>query len=58
MSYHSPATFDDPTGETDAILRHESGWEAALQATSSLAVVFALSLAFILILAHQLGQPI
>lgn len=50
--------FDEPPAETDSILCQMAGWEVALNAVSRLAVVFALSLALILILAHQMGRPL
>ncbi|HWE54864.1 MAG TPA: hypothetical protein VG435_05095 [Acidimicrobiales bacterium] len=50
MSYSS-APFDDADGELFTC--PTSHWELALQATSRLAVVFALSLALILILGHR-----
>lgn len=50
--------LDDAPAETDSILCQMAGWEVALNAVSRLAVVFALSLALILILAHQMGQPL
>jgi hypothetical protein len=52
-----PATFEEPTGES-TVLHSLHGWEVALNAVSRLAVVFALSLALILILGHQVGQPL
>ncbi len=55
---HSTATFEDPPGENDPVLCQLSTWEVALHAISRLAVVFALALALVLILGHQLGQPI
>ena len=51
------AAFDDPLTEPESVLRQLSSWEVALDAVSHLAVVFALSLALILILGHQMGQP-
>jgi energy-converting hydrogenase Eha subunit F len=56
MTDAEPHPFDDPTGETYAVLHSMSAWEAALHAVSRLAVVFALSLALILILGHQMTQ--
>ncbi len=52
------AAFDDPVAEPDSVLRQVSTWEVALYEVSRLGVVFALSLALILILGHQLGQPL
>lgn len=57
MAHPDTATFDDPAGETDRVLCQLSAWEVALHAVSRLAVIFALALALILILGHQLGQP-
>jgi hypothetical protein len=57
MSEWSTATFDDPTGDVPVIGQF-SRWEIALQSVSRLAVVFALSLALILVLGHQLGRPV
>jgi hypothetical protein len=57
MSDWSSATFDDPTGDVPVIGQF-SRWEIALQIVSRLAVVFALSLALILVLGHQLGRPV
>jgi hypothetical protein len=57
MADLNAAAFDDPTGESRG-LSQLRGWEVALQIVSRLAVVFALSLALILILGHQLGQPV
>lgn len=56
MSDPNIAAFNDPIGDTESVLRRISPWEVALNAVSRLAVVFALSLALILILGHQLGQ--
>lgn len=56
--HSTAAIFEDPPGETDPVLCQLSTWEVALHAVSRLAVVFALTLALILILGHQLGQPI
>lgn len=58
MVHLDTAHFDETTNEPDSILHQLNAWEVALDAVSRLAVVFALSLALILILAHQLGQPI
>lgn len=58
MPYTSSAPLDDPTGETEAVLTRFTTWEVALAAVSRLAVVFALALALVLIVGHQLGQPI
>ncbi len=58
MVHSTAATFEDPPVETDRELCQLSPWEIALHAISRLAVVFALALALILILGHQLGQPI
>jgi hypothetical protein len=44
--------YEDNSGPDE--LHHLSSWEVALNTTSRLAVVFALSLALILILAHRL----
>lgn len=51
MSFSSSRSFDDPDG--DLFAGPTTHWELALQATSRLAVVFALSLALILILGHH-----
>lgn len=58
MPHAELTAFEDPTPEADSVLCHLSRWEVALHAVSRLAVVFALSLALILILGHQLGQPL
>jgi hypothetical protein len=57
MAEFNAAALDDPTGES-RLLSQLSRWEVALQSVSRLAVVFALSLALILILGHQLGPPV
>lgn len=43
--------------DTDGVLDDLSPWEVALTTVSRLAVVFALSLALILIVGHQLAGP-
>lgn len=58
MTHPNIVTFEDPTGEVEPVLYHLQPWEVALHAVSRLAVVFALSLALILILAHQIGRPL
>lgn len=58
MTHPELTAFDDPTGESPAILCQLSRWEVVLHAVSRLAVVFALALALILILGHQAGQPL
>lgn len=58
MTLPDLAAFDDSTGETESVLCQLSRWEVALHAVSRLAVVFALSLALILIVGHQLGRPL
>lgn len=58
MTFPDTATFDDRISEPDPVLCQLCPWEVALHAVSRLAVVFALSLALILILGHQLGRPI
>lgn len=52
------AAFEDTMGQADSVLSPLSWWEVALYAVSRLAVVFALALALILILGHQMGQPV
>jgi hypothetical protein len=58
MADLNPVSSDDPTGERPGGLHSFSPWEAALDAVSHLAVVFALTLALILIVGHQLGHPL
>ena len=58
MTTSDLAAFDDPTGEVDSVLCQLSWWETALHAVSRLAVVFALALALILILGHQVSHPL
>lgn len=58
MTQSDIATFEDTTGQADSVLSRLSWWEVALYAGSRLAVVFALSLALILILGHQMGPPV
>jgi hypothetical protein len=52
------AAFEDAVGQVDSVLSQLSWWEVALYAVSRLAVVFALALALILILGHQVAQPV
>ena len=59
MSHLDFAADDDPTGEVDPVLLCGlTWWELALHAVSKVAVVFALALALILILGHQIGHPV
>lgn len=58
MSQPDVAAFEDTMGQGDPVLSRLSWWEVALYAGSRLAVVFALALALILILGHQMGQPV
>lgn len=56
MRYPNPSPSEDEIFtpvDHQPVLRHFTGVEMALQATTHLAVLFAFSLAFLLILAHQ-----
>ncbi|HMC40612.1 MAG TPA: hypothetical protein VKI19_13175 [Acidimicrobiales bacterium] len=57
MAPHTVVLFDDPAEDAGAVLHNFSRGEVALHAVSRLAVVFALSLALILILGQQLQRP-
>lgn len=59
MSHLEFAADDDATGESDSVLLSGlAWWEVALHAVSKVAVVFALALALILILGHQIAPPV
>jgi hypothetical protein len=58
MTQPDIAAFENTMGQSDSELSRLSWWEVALYAVSRLGVVFALALALILILGHQMGRPV
>jgi hypothetical protein len=56
MAHSESSPFEDPA-DPAPFLMPLNQWEVALHSLSRLAVLIALSLALILILGQQLGQP-